>query len=299
MLLLVKKIALLPILFTALFLIFGSSFAGAQQADGSIGVEAQIPSPAPTVAATISTPSSGTIFGDVPITVSGVCQTDLVVRLFKNGVFSGSALCENGSYSIQTDLFDGDNEFVAIVFDALDQEGPESNRVVVSYNDPSVSAPVQHVALTSNFARRGADPGQEIIWPISISGGTGPYAVSINWGDGLQNEELISVASPGEFDARHIYERAGSYTIIVKATDSEGRVGYLQLVGVANGAIESLAETGALNTTGPTQFRDRIILWPVLLLIPVAISTFWLGSHYRLKRIKDKIRRGELPFSIR
>ncbi len=277
----------------------GIGSVSAQQSDGSIGVEAQIPSPAPTVAATISTPTSGTVFGNVPITVTGVCQTDLVVRLFKNGVFSGSALCENGSYSIQTDLFNGDNEFVAIVFDALDQEGPESNRVTVTYNDPTVSSPVQRVSLTSNFARRGTDPGQELVWPISITGGTAPYALSINWGDGLQNEELVSVALPGEFDARHIYERAGSYTIIVKATDAEGRVGYLQLVGVANGAIESLAETGNLSATGPVQFRDRVLLWPVLLLIPLAISTFWLGSHYRLKRIKDKIRRGELPFNLR
>ncbi|MEM6997494.1 MAG: hypothetical protein AAF413_01140 [Patescibacteria group bacterium] len=266
----------------------------AQTDSGSVGLEGQIGAPPPSTPATISVPAAGAVFTEVPINVTGVCQTGLLVKLFKNGVFAGSATCENGSYTIQTDLFSGQNELVAIVFDDLDQEGPASNTVTVTLQSDDVS-PLDKVTLTSNFARRGANPGDSLLWPLSIAGGNGPYAVSVNWGDG--QESLTSVAFPGEFNIDHEYQNSGIYTIVVKATDNEGRVAYLQLVAVANGAVSTLAETDGVPTQ-TTIIERRFVWWPLLLLIPFIISTFWLGRRYELKRIRDKIEGGELPFNL-
>lgn len=270
----------------------------AQQEDrsGSIGIEATISSAPPTTAATISSPSSGSAFTTLPIQVTGICQADLLVKIFRNNVFSGSAPCTNGSYSVFIDLFDGQNDIVAYVYDELDQEGPPSNTVTVTYQSPSGGGALQRVSLSSNFARRGANPDEELVWPVIVTGGTGPYAISVDWGDGQSS--LASVQTPGEFNIRHSYSSSGVYTIIVKATDSEGATAYLQLVGVANGALASQTSASSddgLSTTSPV---SNNVTWQLFtIVLPLMISTFWLGRRYELRRIRNKIEAGELPFN--
>ncbi|MBA3758557.1 hypothetical protein H0X10_02920, partial [Candidatus Saccharibacteria bacterium] len=129
---------------------------------GSVGIEGKLSAPPPTTGATISVPTNGQGFRTLPITVSGICQNDLLVKVFKNNVFAGSVVCKGGSYSIIIDLFNGQNELVARVYDALDQAGPDSNVVTVVYTDIRQGA-ASRVSLTSNFAKRGANPGQTLV----------------------------------------------------------------------------------------------------------------------------------------
>lgn len=298
------KIASGSLLFVAAFAMFAfaiTSIANAQVSPppenpqgGAIGMQGSISSPPPSEAATIAVPSNGQTFTSLPITVSGLCPAgdDLIIKLFKNGIFSGSAACENGSYSIQTDLFIGENELVARVFDALDQAGPDSNVVTVTYEDDSVGA-VGRPTLSSNYAKRGANPGETLVWPIDLSGGQGPYAFSVDWGDGT-SPDLFSREFPGSFDIEHVYERPGVYNIIIKATDANGSPAFLQLVGVANGPLSQEDVGEPVDTAATTTTR---ILWqPAAILIPFILSTFWLGKRYELKRIQNKIERGERPF---
>src|SRR5688572_24801695 len=98
--------------------------ARAATESGSVGVEGKISAPPPTQGATIVTPASGRVFTEIPIEVSGSCPNGLLVKLFKNNVFSGSVNCTNGSYRLTIDLFSGQNDLVARVYDALDQAGP-------------------------------------------------------------------------------------------------------------------------------------------------------------------------------
>src|SRR5437870_5805837 len=83
------------------------AYAVTNPQSGSVGLEGTIPSPPPTRGATITVPSNGQSFSQLPITVRGLCPDNLLVKLFKNNVFGGSAQCTNGSYSIITDLFSG------------------------------------------------------------------------------------------------------------------------------------------------------------------------------------------------
>ncbi len=261
---------------------------------GAVGMEGSISAPAPTQPATIAVPSDGQTFSSVPITVSGLCPPgdDLIIKLFKNNIFGGSAPCIDGSYEMETDLFIGENELVAVVFDALDQAGPESNSVTVFFEDDSIAA-VGRPTLSSNFAKRGANPGQTLTWPIDLSGGQGPYAVSVDWGDG-SSPDLFTLEFPGTFDIEHVYERPGVYNIVIKVTDANGSPAFLQLVGVANGPLAQDDIGTATDFEAATVTR---VLWqPAAILIPFIISTFWLGKKYQLKRIRDKIERGERPF---
>lgn len=264
----------------------------------SVGLTGTISSPAPTQGASISFPNNNQSFTTLPINVTGICPKGLLVKVFKNNVFAGSAECSSGSYSIQIDLFSGVNDLVARVYDALDQAGPDSNTVKVNFNDNKVGAG-SRVTITSNYAKRGAFPKESLVWPIIISGGTGPYAVSVDWGDG-KAADLSSQPFPGAFDVKHAYDSSGVYNIVVKVVDRDGVVAFLQLVGVGNGP---LSQTG-LSTDGKTpasqpnsSVKTKIIWWPATIIMPFIISTFWLGKRYELHLLRKKISRGERPFA--
>lgn len=271
-------------------LVFGSSAyaLGSQQnpQSSSVGLEGTVPGAAPTQAATILTPSNGQVFTTTPITVSGLCKTDLLVKVFSNNIFVGSVVCTNGSYSLKVDLFSGRNDLVSRVYDNLDQQGPDSNTVSVTFNDAQFAQFGSHVSLSSNYARLGASPGDTLSWPFILSGGTGPYALSIDWGDGSV-VDLKSIAFPGVVNMDHVYAQAGVYTVVGKATDANGTSAYLQVIGVANGKISGSVGT---STGNPTQPRTTVILWqPLVIAVPFIILAFWLGRRHELYTIRRSL----------
>lgn len=261
--------------------------------NGGIGLQGKISSPPPSSAPTISTPGNGQVISTIPIEVRGICTGNLLVKLYKNNVFSGSDQCRNGSYSITIDLFSGRNELVARHVDELDQQGPDSNVVAITFND-GASRPnlAERITVTSSYARRGANPTETLSWPIVITGGTAPYALSVDWGDGSQ-ADVYSITIPGEFTIKHVFKQAGVYRALIKATDKNGNVGFLQLTAIANGEIKQADVAGAVES-GRTITK---VLWqPVVLAIPFVITTFYLGKKYEVTRIKQKLSKGEHPF---
>lgn len=285
----------------ALFLVLGASGASAQSSDpvqsGSVGLTGKISAPPPVQGAQISFPTNGQNFGEVPIIIRGICPTGLLVKIFKNNVFAGSVQCINGSFSLQTDLFVGTNELVARVYDELDQPGPDSNIVTVTFDNASLGSPTR-VSLTSNYAKRGANPGETLTWPVTLSGGTGPYAFSVDWGDGKE-PDLFTEPFPGVIDLEHIYDEPGIFNIVIKAVDTNGVAAFLQLVGVANGPLSQSTDDGVSADAESTftKTKTKVIWWPAAFIVPFAVSTFWLGKKYMVKVMKRRIEAGEHPFS--
>jgi hypothetical protein len=255
------------------------------------GLEARISAPAPTQAATIVSPSQGQSFSTTPITVAGSCKTGLLVKVFSNNVFVGSALCTGGSYSLKVDLFSGRNDIVARVYDSLDQSGPDSNLISVLFNDAQYAQ--FGTRVSSPYARKGANPGAELLWPLILSGGKGPYAVSVDWGD-TKGTSLYSESFPGDISISHVYDTAGVYNVVVKATDANGTNAYLQLVGVANGeattTTASVSDSGGAvtNSTG-TGFMAKYGWYVMLAMFPLMFIVFWLGSRHELFTIRRRI----------
>jgi hypothetical protein len=217
------------------------------------------------------------------LTVTGLCQSGLTVRVFKNNIFGGAGQCINGNYSVQIDLFSGQNELVARQYDDLGQASPPSNKVTVTFPLSQFSVS-NRISLISNFAKRGAAPGDTLSWPITLSGGVGPYAITIDWGDGTPSD-IISRQFPGEFIAEHVYSSAGTYNILVRAVDKNGEVAFLQLVGVGNGeAIQKQAEGGT------REIREvvRVLWWPALATVPLIIIAYWLGKKSALAALRKE-----------
>lgn len=272
------------VLTAALFIGFGqSAFAVTNPQPGSTGLQAKIPADPPKVGANITFPSNGQGFTTLPVKVGGTCVGDVLVKLFKNGVFSGSAQCTNNTFSLSTDLFTGKNDLTALVYDALDQAGPVSNTVPVTFTPAGFNTSRPRVNLTSDYAKRGANPGDTLVWPINLSGGIGPYAISVDWGDGTV--ELISRSTVGLIGISHKYSKPGVYADITKATDANGESAFLQLVAIANGA---LAQDNQVSASSTTKTKVVIIWWPVVVAVVMVIFSFWLGSRNKLENLRKQ-----------
>jgi hypothetical protein len=244
---------------------------------GQTGVEGRVPSPPP------NTPATSTI----PITLQGSCPNDTMIKIFSNGIFIGSIPCNNGSYTIQVSLFSGRNDIVARVFDALDQEGPISQQITIMFNDAQFNSLGNYVFITSQYARRAADPGKPLVWPIILSNGVGPYALSIDWGDGTP-AELHSESFAGVLNYTHTYKTSGIYRVTFKVVDKNGTTGYLQVIAVVSGTAGTNKTDGAGQTVVT---QTKILWWPVLLMFIPVLTSFWLGRRYELTALRKRLDR--------
>lgn len=254
---------------------------------GSYGLEAVKKKAPPTRGARITVPGNGASFSNSPITVSGICPSGLLVQVFNNGVMVGATMCKGGSFSMQVSLFAGENELSALVYDEIGQTGPKSNVVTVRFSDADFGSFGELITLTSSYGRRSAQAGSSLTWPLQLSGGTGPYAFSIDWGDG-SNPQLMSQSLSGVINISHIYKNAGIYQVNVKVTDSNGVSAFLQLVAVANGQVDGSAGTEELEEKA-TQPKPTILWIPTIVAFMLLIPSYWLGRRSQLVSLRNKM----------
>jgi hypothetical protein len=258
------------------------------QQNGSVGVEGKVPSAAPSTAPTINIPSNGQSFSALPITVSGFCPNNTVVEIYKNNVFAGSAECQGGSYKLQIDLFDGRNDLIARAYDDLNQVSPDSATVTVSFNNPAPSLGPR-ILLTSQFSKRGANPGSILTWPVTLSGGTAPFAFTIDWGD-KTNPDLFTRQIDGNFDIQHTYAQAGVYNVLIRASDATGNLAFLQVVAVGNGPIQ---QQNRNSNNIISTVNTKVPLLPIIILTVLVFVSFWLGRRHQLEDIRRRLHKGE------
>jgi hypothetical protein len=255
----------------------------------SISLSGIMPGKAPTVAATIDSPTDQKHFTTTPITVAGTCPTNTLVELYKNDIFAGSTPCSEASvYSLDIDLMIGKNVLMARVYDALNQAGPDSNTRTVYYDALPAQAGAlmsstfggAQLLLNTDAIFRGVFPGQTLSIPIDIIGGTQPFAINIQWGDSTNK---IIPSSSASFTTSHIYSKAGTYQISIQASDSLGHVAFLTVAAVVNG--QPSAATAATDTTTNSDAASKLlVLWPLYTAAAAVVTSFWLGER-REKRV--------------
>lgn len=185
--------------------------------NGAFGGYAVVAAPVPKVAPTIANiPSGRTVTTNDPLPIKGSCPGGTLVKVYKNEVLAGAALCQGGGYQVSIDLFVGNNSLIARAYNANDVVSPDSNVVSVQLVLPGGTtkgtdqlnvqgAPAGQFYATSQVSHRGANVGETMTWPITLSGGQAPYAVSISWGDG--KTDLMSRGTAGQFDLSHAYDK--------------------------------------------------------------------------------------------
>ncbi|MEO7904293.1 MAG: PKD domain-containing protein [Candidatus Saccharimonadales bacterium] len=254
--------------------------------ENSYGLEATKTQPAPTRGATITTPADGASFSTSPISVNGICPTGLLVQVYNNGVMVGAVMCKGGSFSVKVSLFAGMNELSALVYDDIDQVGPKSNVRKVTYTDTNFTSFGELVTLTSSYGRRSAPINAALSWPLQLSGGTGPYAFSIDWGDGtdtvIQSQSLAGIVT-----IRHVYKKAGIYQANIKVVDKNGVSAFLSVIAVANGQVDGAALNA--DTSKPTEQTAKVLWIPAAICLLLLLPTYWLGRRSQLVSLRNKM----------
>ena len=249
----------------------------------SIGLTGKMPGKAPTVAATIKTPTNGQRFSTSPVTVAGSCPAKNLVEIFKNDIFAGSTICNDaGTYSLDVDLMIGQNTLVARVYDDLNQPGPDSNPVTAFYDalPPQAGSMTAldfggaQLVLNTDSIFRGVFPEQPLSVPIDIVGGTAPYAVNIQWGD--STNKVVSRNDNVSFTTVHSFNKPGTYQIGLQATDTLGRVGFLTVAAIVNGQPTLSPEIG---TTSKATTNKLLALWPLYTSSVAVVGSFWMGER--------------------
>jgi hypothetical protein len=285
------------------------ALAGTITSSGNITVGARIPGPPPSTPATIEAPINGQDFTSSKVTVSGTCPNETIVQIYKNGILAGAIDCTDSAFTLEIDLLRGKNDLVAKVIDNLDQYGPDSATVTVTYTPlalPVVAAdqaPVTEVQkkayvqalhlpqllITTEATYQGVLAGSPLQLKLFISGGQAPYAISVDWGDGQQ--ELLPRNEAGSFVMGHTYKQAGHYKVKVKAADALQSQSYLQTVAIVYG--ETQVPVSA--TTFVSDYADTLFfVWPMYLLIFTAVLFFWIGERRELYKLKKPVHKLKL-----
>lgn len=277
-------------------LILGAHTALAQSPGpeaGSIGLTGTVPGEPPTTAAVIQVPNNGQRFSTSPVTVSGTCPPNTLIEVYKSDIFAGSTTCSsNGTFSFDIDLLIGENTLIARVYDDLNQPGPDSNEVTTFYDalppqpQPgfnSLDFGGAQLLLNTDSVFRGTFPNQVLSMPVSIIGGTPPFALNVQWGD--SKNKVVSRNDNLNFNVDHTYTRAGTYQVRLQATDAAGRVAFLTVASIVNGAPDSTAGLGS----GATASQNWLIaLWPLYVSLVAVVVAFWLGEIREKRLIQNR-----------
>lgn len=268
-------------------------------------VSAVVAAPPLTEGAVITSPKSNQTLTAKPITVSGTCPNTSYVKLFRNGAFSGVAICNNGTFQMTTDLFTGANDLQAQAFNITDQAGPQTAIVHVTYQLPATPKTQKSVAASSSTTTPVASTGSQL--PVLIQGdyhfnvattnsaysivlkyqySAPPVDTKVNWGDGSTSH--LVVPTNDSFKIQHTYKDQGYYPITVTGTDAEDRTVEMQLVALVKkpgapatkGSILPVQSGSGGN--GLSKFKWLLYAWPAYVTVAVMIFSFWLGERREL-----------------
>lgn len=287
---------LLAVAISAVLICSFGSVSYAATANGDINVSGTVPTPPPENPPTIDQPTSDHIFNQKNITVSGRCDPGLIVKIFNNGVFVGSTVCQsNSTYSLRIDLFIARNDLVARQYDSLNQASPDSNAVSVYYSPPQPAFPgtgapgadnqpptVAHFQLIIDYdyTVQSIFGGHAFRLPVKFMGGSGPYTVTIDWGEGSSNS--FKRSNTNSFDTSFIYERPGTYIVSIKVNDSIGQEAYLQFVVIVNGVPQT---SEVVEVAGRQASTDITLILGASGAVLVIVA-YLAGRHVSKKRKK-------------
>lgn len=321
-----SHIALLGMLvIVGFFLVISQNFAGAAN-DVQVGVV--VNGPPPPTGATITAPIDGfNVVNINPSIISGTCVAGSFVVAYDDGTLGGSTICgSDGTFSTSVQLHEGNNALTARNFDNLNQAGPTTPTVNVTFTSHPVTTdtttpilpenPVIIPGVTTgpsdcaNYTPTGtlsvggqphvavvcvprsivADQSHSI--GVLVWGGTPPYALSFAWGSG--DSTLISMPAPGYKTVQVHYASSGIYNINVQVTDGNSTSTSGQsAIQVTNAATASQTLTQAINNV----FAAAWFQTPVpLYVIAVGLTLgFWGGDifsrHFGARRPHKRSRR--------
>lgn len=278
----------------------------------SVTVGLVVNGPPPSTGAAITTPVDGTAINNInPLNVSGTCVADSFVVVYNNGDLAGSTICTPaGTFALTVQLSSGDNVLTALNFDNLNQPGPATPAVTVTFRSatvlPEVETPIlpenpviipgvttdpsdcdqyeQNGKLETGGAPRIAvvcvprtvDANQDNKIGVLVWGGQPPYAINFKWGTG--DTTLISMDAPGYRTVKLRYASSGVYNINIELTDKSSKPATgttaVEVTGGTSNEALIQALSGLVNTAW---FETPVPLYVTALAMTLG---FWGGDIF-------------------
>lgn len=260
-------------------------------------VSATVPAPIPTISAEIVSPLDGSISTSNNVVIKGTCpivNPAIVVEIYRNGDFLGSAGCSNtGEFSGTFFLLYGQNIFTPKIITITNDYGPVGTGKTITYPAPSMSqsagtqtanttAPTDTSpqAVTNQFQIKTETPfvvfkpNESFVWKVAIQGGTSPYTILVDWGDGTKASYAASTT--GEQNLEHIFKHSKNTVVKISVKDATGKEVYTTVAGVTFRANAPLVAGAAQISTAP--LLSLASLWIMYGVLVAAIVAFWIGS---------------------
>ncbi len=315
-----SHVALVGILvIVGFFLVISQNLVSASHlsSSGSVTVGLVVSGPPPTDGATITSPISGTTIANLnPTDVSGTCFPNSFVVIQNNASLAGSTICTaGGAFLVSVQLSLGQNILTAKNYDNLNQAGPDTSAVTVTFeivNEDPVVQPEQPILpenpliipgvttgpsecdsyQPSSTLLTGGDPHVAVVCvPRSIDanqdhkigvlvwGGKPPYAINFKWGSG--DTTLISMNAPGYKSVKVRYASSGVYNINIQLTDQSNKAATGEsAVEVTNAATPQTFTQVVDNILSTSWFETPVPLYVTALALTLG---FWGGDIFHRK----------------
>lgn len=220
-------------------------------------VSATVPAPIPTDAPAFDPQFASLITTSPDLEITGTCPVitpAVIIGLYRGSELLGSSVCGvDGRFAATVTLNPGTQEIIARVVTITGQYGQSSSPATITYTPPIPPTPPTPPTKTNSGAQSGGDSGAsanqstnvgagalsprlltiELDQPfvkylpdvvtlirVRFEGGTPPYTVTVDWGDGRSSQETLS--RDGTYTFSHIYGEGDSRLVSITARDNGG-----------------------------------------------------------------------------
>ena len=243
----------------------------------------------PLKGAVITSPVTGAKVFKADVTVSGTCDFVLpftVISIYDRGsVLLGSTHCKsNGTFELIVRLKPGLNILTARTNNVGGEYGPISNEVRVTFIPPP-NAVVNDLVIRSRKPYITYSLSEPAEWIGSFAGGTGPYTVWINWGDGTNTERFNNIGTQ-EYTFRHSYSAMKPFFMTIRVTDTKGNSRAYTFAAIAPGVTRIVpANIAYPKTFFETPEGFLIGIYGCYLLLIIMFGLAWYDA--RLARFRS------------
>jgi hypothetical protein len=213
----------------------------------------------------INSPKTGDIVDGNEITVRGTAPPNSQIELWNRGKPIGSAFANrNGFWAITIQLSEYAYELVARAC---------IRGVCSDFSSPPVTffrktPPSNGFKIELDKYMLRGNTLKPVIAHVYIRGGTAPYTINVDWGDGKKDSFTISKT---EFNVAHRYRHADHFNAIINGTD-------------ANGFTSHATFSADINAGPNTMWWNNVLLWPLLGLILLGAYIVWRRNKERYRR---------------
>ncbi|MCA9334604.1 hypothetical protein KC953_00500 [Candidatus Saccharibacteria bacterium] len=252
-------------------------------------VTASVPATIPRIAPVITSPNSGFTTVNSNITIRGTCPLGHVagvVAIYENKKLLGAQPClANGTFAVPISLSLGSHVFVATIISVMNDVGLSSSLLVITREKifplsiNTLGNPVP-ITISPSDPFLVMDTDGRVVWRGTINGGSRPYMVEIDWGDGSTSKYKVSDVSRHSFV--HIYSDQQAHTVIIRVKDDAGASTVLYSIALTSGLRQVAAVQSVAWTAFPSLQEIQRYLVYVYLITLSALVFMWYLQHGRM-----------------